>query len=87
MYKYRCLSDAIWGLRELLETHPGLMETSLTSIIQACARVAADEVLLEASLLSCALTMIQDAEVRKALLAFTTWFLRQVSIVGITEAN
>ncbi|KAF8576820.1 hypothetical protein K439DRAFT_1397060 [Ramaria rubella] len=52
--------DALCGLRELLDNHPELMETSLTPVIQACARVVGDE----------------DAEVRKALLFFFAWILR-----------
>jgi hypothetical protein len=44
MGRYQFILDAIWGLRELLDTNPRLMETSLTPIIQACARIVGDEV-------------------------------------------
>ena len=39
------LSDALWGLRELLDTNPRLIESSLTPIIQTCARILGDEVI------------------------------------------
>ncbi|KAF8519064.1 hypothetical protein JB92DRAFT_2900438 [Gautieria morchelliformis] len=52
--------DAIWGIRELLDTNPQLMGTSLTPVIQACARIVGDE----------------DAEVRKSLLTFLAWLFR-----------
>ncbi|KAF8516107.1 hypothetical protein BU17DRAFT_51113 [Hysterangium stoloniferum] len=51
--------DAILGLRELLEAHPALVHSSLTPIIQTCARIISDE----------------DVEVRKTLLTFFDWFL------------
>jgi len=36
--------DAIAGLRELLEGYPHLVEASLSSVIQTCARLIGDEV-------------------------------------------
>ncbi|KAI9060172.1 hypothetical protein FKP32DRAFT_1595567 [Trametes sanguinea] len=54
--------DAILGLRELLEAHPELIGTHLTTLVNNCVRVIGDE----------------DASVRKALLPFFTWLFRQI---------
>ncbi|KAH9981382.1 hypothetical protein BGW80DRAFT_1434558 [Lactifluus volemus] len=55
--------DALLGLRELLEAHTELIESSLAFVMGACARMIADE----------------DASVRRALLSFFTWFLPRTS--------
>lgn len=39
------VKDAIAGLRELLEEHPSLINSSLTAILHACARIISDEVI------------------------------------------
>ncbi|KAF9822049.1 hypothetical protein IEO21_00043 [Rhodonia placenta] len=54
--------DAILGLRELLESYPGLIGSNLTALVSSCVRAIGDE----------------DASVRKALLSFLGWLLRQV---------
>ncbi|KAI0375373.1 hypothetical protein BV20DRAFT_265919 [Pilatotrama ljubarskyi] len=54
--------DAILGLRELLEAHPELIGTHLTTLVNSCVRIIGDE----------------DASVRKTLLSFFAWLLRQV---------
>ncbi|KAL7285185.1 hypothetical protein ACG7TL_000278 [Trametes sanguinea] len=54
--------DAILGLRELLEAHPELIGTHLTTLVNNCIRVIGDE----------------DSNVRKALLSFFTWLFRQI---------
>jgi pre-rRNA-processing protein IPI1 len=37
-------SDAIAGLRELLDAHPIILESSLTTLINAAVRLVGDEV-------------------------------------------
>ncbi|KAI0361212.1 hypothetical protein OH77DRAFT_1443396 [Trametes cingulata] len=54
--------DAILGLRELLEAHPELIGTHLTTLVNSCVRIIGDE----------------DASVRKTLLSFFAWLFRQV---------
>ncbi|KAL6304291.1 hypothetical protein BKA93DRAFT_733535 [Sparassis latifolia] len=54
--------DALLGLRELLETHRELLSSHLTALVNSCVRVISDE----------------DASVRKTLLAFLGWLLRQI---------
>lgn len=54
--------DAILGLRELLESYPDLIGSNLTALVSSCVRAIGDE----------------DASVRKALLSFLGWLLRQV---------
>ncbi|KAI0931972.1 hypothetical protein AcV5_004663 [Taiwanofungus camphoratus] len=54
--------DAILGLRELMEGHPGLIGLNLTALVNSCVRLIGDE----------------DASVRKTLLSFFGWLLRQV---------
>ncbi|TCD61311.1 hypothetical protein EIP91_008639 [Steccherinum ochraceum] len=51
--------DAIAGLRELFSDHPSLALLNLTTVVNRCVRIIADE----------------DASVRKALLAFFDWFI------------
>lgn len=36
--------DAILGLRELLDSHPGLLSEHLTALFNACVRLIGDEV-------------------------------------------
>ncbi|KAH9966572.1 hypothetical protein BC827DRAFT_1124143 [Russula dissimulans] len=55
--------DALLGLRELFEAHSELVESSLASLIGACARLIGDE----------------DASVRRSLISFFTWLLLRVS--------
>ncbi|KAJ7487700.1 hypothetical protein B0H11DRAFT_2157103 [Mycena galericulata] len=54
--------DAIAGLRELLDAHPEILNTSLTSLINASIRVVGDE----------------DTSVRKALLEFFVWLFPRI---------
>ncbi|KAI0673507.1 hypothetical protein C8Q78DRAFT_968534 [Trametes maxima] len=54
--------DAILGLRELLDAHPELINTHLTTLVNNCVRIISDE----------------DASVRKALLPFFAWLFRRV---------
>ena len=39
-----CVTDALLGLRELLEANPQLIDSSLATLINTCVRVIADEV-------------------------------------------
>ncbi|KAI0800897.1 hypothetical protein C8Q74DRAFT_1314301 [Fomes fomentarius] len=61
-YNANTRRDAILGLRELLETHPELITTHLTPLVNSCVRLIGDE----------------DASVRKGLLSFFTWLFHQV---------
>ncbi|KAF7320428.1 Ipi1-N domain-containing protein [Mycena kentingensis (nom. inval.)] len=54
--------DAISGLRELLDSHPQLLDASLPTLITAAARAIGDE----------------DASVRKALLDFFIWLFPRI---------
>ncbi|EKM61169.1 uncharacterized protein PHACADRAFT_247608 [Phanerochaete carnosa HHB-10118-sp] len=54
--------DAIIGLRELFEDHPGVIVSSLSATLSNCARVIGDE----------------DVGVRKTLLSFFGWLLPQI---------
>ncbi|KAJ7181761.1 hypothetical protein C8R43DRAFT_970362 [Mycena crocata] len=54
--------DAIAGLRELLDGHPEILESSLTVLVNAAVRIVGDE----------------DATVRKALLEFFVWLLPRI---------
>ncbi|KAF9044791.1 hypothetical protein BDZ89DRAFT_1058887 [Hymenopellis radicata] len=54
--------DAILGFRELLESHPELLQPSLTTLFMACARLIGDE----------------DSSVRKTLLSFFSWLLPRI---------
>ncbi|KAF8216124.1 hypothetical protein K438DRAFT_1800104 [Mycena galopus ATCC 62051] len=54
--------DAIAGLRELLDAHPAVLESSLTAIITATVRLVGDE----------------DASVRKSLLEFLVWLFPRI---------
>ncbi|KAJ7925880.1 hypothetical protein B0H13DRAFT_1973741 [Mycena leptocephala] len=56
--------DAIAGLRELLDAHPIILESSLTTLINAAVRLVGDE----------------DAPVRKALLDFFIWLFPRIPI-------
>uniref|UniRef100_D8PQT0 Pre-rRNA-processing protein n=1 Tax=Schizophyllum commune (strain H4-8 / FGSC 9210) TaxID=578458 RepID=D8PQT0_SCHCM len=56
--------DALMGLRELLNEHSELIVPSLTSLVNACVRVIADE----------------DASVRKALLSFMSWLIPLIPV-------
>jgi hypothetical protein len=38
------VTDALLGLRELLEANPQLIDSSLTTLINTCVRIIADEV-------------------------------------------
>lgn len=38
------LLDALLGLRELLQANPWMIESSLTSLVNACVRIIGDEV-------------------------------------------
>ncbi|GJJ09743.1 hypothetical protein Clacol_003967 [Clathrus columnatus] len=60
-------ADAITGLQELLEAHPALIESSLTTILHSCARVISDE----------------DADVRKLLINLFAWLLRTLPVQKI----
>ncbi|KAI0830683.1 hypothetical protein BC628DRAFT_1313137 [Trametes gibbosa] len=62
-YNASTRKDALLGLRELLETHPKLVNTHLTTLVNSCVRIISDE----------------DVSVRKTLLSFFTWLFRQVS--------
>ena len=70
--------DAIAGLRELLEVHRALLVSSLSILVNACARVIADEVCGSCSLVIPLTPMLQDAGVRKALLGLFDWILPRV---------
>ncbi|KAL4242182.1 Pre-rRNA-processing protein IPI1 [Abortiporus biennis] len=61
-YNANTRKDAIFGLRELLEEHPALIDLHLTAIVNSCVRLIGDE----------------DAGVRKSLLSFMSWFLSRV---------
>ncbi|KII93209.1 hypothetical protein PLICRDRAFT_101004 [Plicaturopsis crispa FD-325 SS-3] len=61
-YNAGARKDAILGLRELFAAHPELIESSLTTLFNACVRIIGDE----------------DASVRKTLLSFLTWLLPQI---------
>ncbi|TFK91694.1 hypothetical protein K466DRAFT_595903 [Polyporus arcularius HHB13444] len=61
-YNANTRKDAILGLRELLEGHPGLITVHLTQVVNSCVRLIGDE----------------DGSVRKGLLSFFTWLFRQV---------
>ncbi|KAJ7254014.1 hypothetical protein B0H12DRAFT_1050739 [Mycena haematopus] len=54
--------DAIIGLRELLDAHPTVLESSLRTLINATARLVGDE----------------DAAVRKSLLEFFVWLFPRI---------
>ncbi|KAJ7706080.1 hypothetical protein B0H17DRAFT_973090 [Mycena rosella] len=54
--------DAIAGLRELLDGHPEILESSLTILINTAVRVVGDE----------------DASVRKSLLEFFVWIFPRI---------
>ncbi|KAJ7293677.1 hypothetical protein C8J57DRAFT_34512 [Mycena rebaudengoi] len=56
--------DAIAGLRELLDAHPHLLESSLTTLINGAVRTLGDE----------------DAAVRKSLLEFFAWLFPRIPI-------
>ncbi|KAJ7837515.1 hypothetical protein B0H14DRAFT_2790969 [Mycena olivaceomarginata] len=55
--------DAIAGLRELLDAHPTIIESSLTTLINTTVRLVGDE----------------DAGVRKSLLEFFVWLFPRIS--------
>ncbi|KAJ7361638.1 hypothetical protein DFH08DRAFT_844743 [Mycena albidolilacea] len=55
--------DAIAGLRELLDAHPTILESSLTTLINATVRLVGDE----------------DVGVRKSLLEFFVWLFPRIS--------
>ncbi|KAJ7103428.1 hypothetical protein B0H15DRAFT_812209 [Mycena belliarum] len=55
--------DAIAGLREILDAHPEILESSLTTLINAAVRVVGDE----------------DAAVRKSLLELFAWVFPRIS--------
>ncbi|KAJ6519922.1 hypothetical protein C8R45DRAFT_853222 [Mycena sanguinolenta] len=54
--------DAITGFREILDAHPAILESSLTTLINATARLVGDE----------------DAGVRKSLLEFFIWLFPRI---------
>ncbi|KAK0245760.1 hypothetical protein EDD85DRAFT_1016820 [Armillaria nabsnona] len=54
--------DALAGFRELFETHPHIINESLTTLCNSCVRLIGDE----------------DAGVRKALLSFFTWLFPRI---------
>ncbi|KAK0456533.1 hypothetical protein EV421DRAFT_1753044 [Armillaria borealis] len=54
--------DALAGFRELFETHPHIINESLTTLFNSCVRLIGDE----------------DAGVRKALLSFFTWLFPRI---------
>ncbi|KAF7347752.1 Testis-expressed sequence 10 protein [Mycena venus] len=56
--------DAIAGLRELLDAHPTVLDSCLTTLINATVRLVGDE----------------DAAVRKSLLEFFVWLFPRISI-------
>ncbi|KAG6897355.1 hypothetical protein C0992_002281 [Termitomyces sp. T32_za158] len=61
-YSSSMRKDAILGFRELLEANWNLINSFLTSLINACVRLIGDE----------------DASVRKALLTFFSWLLPRI---------
>ncbi|RDB28596.1 Testis-expressed sequence 10 protein [Hypsizygus marmoreus] len=61
-YNATTRKDAILGLRELLDAHWALLDSSLAALINACVRMIGDE----------------DASVRKALLTFFSWLLPRI---------
>ncbi|KAK0233154.1 hypothetical protein IW262DRAFT_1476865 [Armillaria fumosa] len=54
--------DALAGFRELFETHPHIINESLTTLFNSCVRLIGDE----------------DPGVRKALLSFFTWLFPRI---------
>ncbi|PBL01077.1 hypothetical protein ARMGADRAFT_1058936 [Armillaria gallica] len=54
--------DALAGFRELFETHPYIINESLTTLFNSCVRLIGDE----------------DTGVRKALLSFFTWLFPRI---------
>ncbi|KZP31318.1 hypothetical protein FIBSPDRAFT_945334 [Athelia psychrophila] len=66
-YSASTRKDALLGLRELLEGHPELVESSLTVLLNACVRIIGDE----------------DASVRKTLLSFLAWLLPRIPIENL----
>lgn len=71
-------TDALLGLRELLEAHPELINVHLTALVNSCIRLISDEVSLKYLPMCALLIFFQDASVRKTLLAFFTWLFRHV---------
>ncbi|KAG6911904.1 hypothetical protein DXG01_000151 [Tephrocybe rancida] len=61
-YSASTRKDAIAGFRELLEANWSLLESSLTTLINACVRLIGDE----------------DTSVRKALVGFFAWLLPRI---------
>ncbi|KAG6884745.1 hypothetical protein C0993_008535 [Termitomyces sp. T159_Od127] len=62
MRKAQKVPDAISGFRELFDANWNLLDSSLTSLVNACVRLIGDE----------------DASVRKALLAFFSWLFPRI---------
>ncbi|KAG1757489.1 hypothetical protein EDB19DRAFT_1901008 [Suillus lakei] len=62
-YNANTRKDAILSFRELFESHPDIVESSMTILLGACVRLIGDE----------------DAGVRKTLLSFLSWLLPLVS--------
>lgn len=71
-------SDAILGLRELLEAHRTLLDSALSVLINACVRIIADEVCDPCFRIIPLTPILQDAGVRKALLGFFTWIFPRI---------
>ena len=73
--------DALSGLRELLDLHWYLVDSSLTTLLRALAQNIADDV---PSLLSPSLILIytQDYGVRNALLAFLHWLIPKLPLAS-----
>ncbi|KAG0708942.1 hypothetical protein DFH29DRAFT_889805 [Suillus ampliporus] len=62
-YNANTRKDTILSFRELFESHPGMVESSMTTLLGACVRLIGDE----------------DAGVRKTLLSFLSWLLPLIS--------
>jgi hypothetical protein len=77
----RLTIDALSGLRELLDLHWYLVDSSLTAILHALVQNIADDVtsLLSPFLL---LTYTQDYGVRNALLAFLHWLIPKLPLAS-----
>nr|GAT43229.1 predicted protein [Mycena chlorophos] len=63
-YSAATRKDALFGLREILDAHPHLLDMSLPTIIASTARIIGDE----------------DASVRKSLLDFFSWLFPRVAL-------
>lgn len=65
-------------MRELLEAHWDMLESNLTTLVNAVVRLIGDEVGSKSRGAIIILTMAKDASVRKSLLAFMTWLVPRI---------